>query len=155
VSFSSPSSVSGKRRSPRDSDGSTHPLKGACTLSVSSLSFSLSASSGLAGLPSHLCPGLYPPWLSDARLWVSFRFTWLLSTIWPIHTIDMPVLQLRLNHAVSQLVRYQLYLGGIFVNHSTGRNLLGGIFPLVTTAMFTNLGYPGASSLLGGIVSHA
>jgi hypothetical protein len=35
-----------------------------------------------------------------------------------------------------------------------GRNLLGGIFPLVTAAMFTNLGYPGASSLLGGIVSH-
>jgi hypothetical protein len=35
----------------------------------------------------------------------------------------------------------------------TGRNLLGGVFPLVTNAMFTNLGYPGASSLLGGIVS--
>lgn len=34
----------------------------------------------------------------------------------------------------------------------TGRNLLGGVFPLVTNAMFTNLGYPGASSLLGGIV---
>ena len=33
-----------------------------------------------------------------------------------------------------------------------GRNLLGGIFPLVTAAMFTNLGYPEASSLLGGIV---
>lgn len=39
-------------------------------------------------------------------------------------------------------------------NQITGRNILGGIFPLVTTAMFTNLGYPGASSLLGGIVSH-
>lgn len=41
-----------------------------------------------------------------------------------------------------------------FTDKITGRNLLGGIFPLVTTAMFTNLGYPGASSLLGGIVSH-
>ena len=34
-----------------------------------------------------------------------------------------------------------------------GRNLLGGVFPLVTHALFTNLGYPAASSLLGGIVS--
>ncbi|KAL4974857.1 major facilitator superfamily domain-containing protein [Aspergillus desertorum] len=31
------------------------------------------------------------------------------------------------------------------------RNVLGGIFPLVTNAMFTNLGYPAACSLLGGI----
>lgn len=34
----------------------------------------------------------------------------------------------------------------------SGRNLLGGIFPLVTRQLFTNLGYPQASSLLGGIV---
>lgn len=33
-----------------------------------------------------------------------------------------------------------------------GRNLLGGVFPLVTNALFNNLGYPAASSLLGGIV---
>lgn len=33
-----------------------------------------------------------------------------------------------------------------------GRNILGGIFPLITDVMFTNLGYPAASSLLGGIV---
>jgi hypothetical protein len=31
--------------------------------------------------------------------------------------------------------------------------MLGGVFPLVTQIMFENLGYPGASSLLGGIVS--
>ncbi|KAI9042626.1 MFS general substrate transporter [Aspergillus affinis] len=37
------------------------------------------------------------------------------------------------------------------VKHA-GRNVLAGIFPLVTNAMFTNLGYPAASSLLGGIV---
>lgn len=34
-----------------------------------------------------------------------------------------------------------------------GRNLLGGVFPLVTNAMFINLGFPEASSLLGAIVS--
>lgn len=32
------------------------------------------------------------------------------------------------------------------------RNMLAGVFPLVTNAMFTNLGYPAASSLLGGVV---
>lgn len=30
---------------------------------------------------------------------------------------------------------------------------MGAVFPLVTNAMFNNLGYPAASSLLGGIVS--
>ena len=38
-------------------------------------------------------------------------------------------------------------------NRQAGRNILGGVFPLVANAMFTNLGYPAASSLLGGIVS--
>ncbi|KAF7597266.1 hypothetical protein BBP40_008108 [Aspergillus hancockii] len=33
----------------------------------------------------------------------------------------------------------------------SGRNVLGAVFPLVTNAMFNNLGYPAASSLLGGI----
>ena len=35
----------------------------------------------------------------------------------------------------------------------TGRNLLGGIFPLIDTALFNNLGFPGAASLLGACVS--
>lgn len=34
-----------------------------------------------------------------------------------------------------------------------GRNILGGIFPLVTAAMFNNLSFQGAASLLGGLVS--
>jgi hypothetical protein len=34
-----------------------------------------------------------------------------------------------------------------------GRNLMGGIFPLFDTAMFTHLGFPGAASLLGAVVS--
>lgn len=37
---------------------------------------------------------------------------------------------------------------------SLGRNVLGGVFPLVTNDMFTNLGYPAACSLLGGIVRY-
>jgi hypothetical protein len=34
-----------------------------------------------------------------------------------------------------------------------GRNLMGGIFPLIDTALFTNLGFAGAASLLGAVVS--
>ncbi|KAJ5112811.1 Major facilitator superfamily domain general substrate transporter [Penicillium argentinense] len=46
---------------------------------------------------------------------------------------------------------YHRYASSAIAAQSCCRNLLGGVFPLVTTAMFTNLGYPGASSLLGAI----
>ncbi|PYH95722.1 MFS transporter [Aspergillus ellipticus CBS 707.79] len=46
---------------------------------------------------------------------------------------------------------YHRYASSAIAAQSCCRNLLGGVFPLVTNAMFTNLGYPGASSLLGGI----
>jgi hypothetical protein len=61
----------------------------------------------------------------------------------------MPVRRLRRSLAVCSLS----YIVTFSTDSMTGRNLLGGVFPLVTNAMFTNLGYPGASSLLGGIVS--
>ena len=48
---------------------------------------------------------------------------------------------------------WSIYNEAVEANNAAGRNLLGGVFPLVTNAMFTNMGYPGASSLLGGIVS--
>jgi hypothetical protein len=35
----------------------------------------------------------------------------------------------------------------------TGRNLMGGIFPLIDGFMFRRLTFAGASSLLGGVVS--
>ncbi|KAJ5613230.1 hypothetical protein N7510_006424 [Penicillium lagena] len=46
---------------------------------------------------------------------------------------------------------YHRYASSAIAAQSCCRNLLGGIFPLVTNAMFNNLGYPEASSLLGGI----
>lgn len=48
---------------------------------------------------------------------------------------------------------YHRYASSALAAQSFCRNLLGGVFPLVTNAMFNNLGFPGASSLLGGIVS--
>ncbi|PWY67914.1 MFS transporter [Aspergillus heteromorphus CBS 117.55] len=46
---------------------------------------------------------------------------------------------------------YHRYASSAIAAQSCCRNLLGGVFPLVTNAMFTNLGFPAASSLLGGI----
>ncbi|KAL4953649.1 major facilitator superfamily domain-containing protein [Aspergillus filifer] len=46
---------------------------------------------------------------------------------------------------------YHRYASSAIAAQSFCRNILGGIFPLVTNAMFTNLGYPAACSLLGGI----
>lgn len=47
---------------------------------------------------------------------------------------------------------YHRYASSAIAAQSFCRNMLAGIFPLIADAMFTNLGYPGASSLLGGIV---
>ncbi|CAG8264675.1 unnamed protein product [Penicillium salamii] len=46
---------------------------------------------------------------------------------------------------------YHRYASSAIAAQSCCRNLLGGVFPLVTSAMFNNLGFPEASSLLGGI----
>ncbi|KAK2798015.1 hypothetical protein FQN51_007940 [Onygenales sp. PD_10] len=48
---------------------------------------------------------------------------------------------------------YHRYASSALAAQSFCRNILGGIFPLVVRAMFVNIGYPGASSLLGGIGS--
>lgn len=47
---------------------------------------------------------------------------------------------------------YHRYASSAIAAQSFCRNILAGIFPLVANFMFTNLTYPGASSLLGGIV---
>ncbi|KAJ5136380.1 Major facilitator superfamily domain general substrate transporter [Penicillium atrosanguineum] len=46
---------------------------------------------------------------------------------------------------------YHRYASSAIAAQSCCRNLLGGVFPLVTAAMFNNLGFQAASSLLGGI----
>ena len=46
---------------------------------------------------------------------------------------------------------YHRYASSAIAAQSMCRNLLGGAFPLVTVQMYTKLGFPGASSLLGGL----
>ncbi|KAF4627271.1 hypothetical protein G7Y89_g10888 [Cudoniella acicularis] len=46
---------------------------------------------------------------------------------------------------------YHRYASSALAAQSFCRNMLGGVFPLVTVAMFNNLTFQGAASLLGGI----
>ncbi|TWU77472.1 hypothetical protein ED733_006981 [Metarhizium rileyi] len=46
---------------------------------------------------------------------------------------------------------YQTYASSALAAQSFCRNMLGGIFPLIVNAMFTNLGLKGAGGMLGGI----
>ncbi|CAI6335912.1 unnamed protein product [Periconia digitata] len=46
---------------------------------------------------------------------------------------------------------YHRYASSALAAQSFCRNMLGGVFPLITTQMYTRLGFGGASSLLGGI----
>ena len=48
---------------------------------------------------------------------------------------------------------YHRYASSALAAQSFCRNILGGVFPLVTAAMFNNLTFQGASSLLGGIAA--
>ncbi|KAH8588699.1 major facilitator superfamily domain-containing protein [Bisporella sp. PMI_857] len=48
---------------------------------------------------------------------------------------------------------YHRYASSALAAQSFCRNVLGGIFPLVTRAMFVNLTFQGAASLLGGIAA--
>ena len=46
---------------------------------------------------------------------------------------------------------YHRYASSALAAQSFCRNMLGGVFPLVTTAMFTRLTFAGAASFLGGV----
>ena len=46
---------------------------------------------------------------------------------------------------------YHRYASSALAAQSFCRNMLGGVFPLLTVAMFRHLTFQGASSLLGGI----
>lgn len=48
---------------------------------------------------------------------------------------------------------YHVYASSALAAQSFMRNIMAAIFPLFTDIMFTNLGYPAASSLLGGVAA--
>ncbi|KAL4891473.1 major facilitator superfamily domain-containing protein [Aspergillus ambiguus] len=85
--------------------------------------------------------------------WTSFpSVPWIVPTL-AVGCATMGILSIYLAVFNYLADTYHRYASSAIAAQSCCRNLLGGIFPLITNALFTNLGYPGASSLLGGIVS--
>ncbi|KAE8383088.1 MFS transporter [Aspergillus bertholletiae] len=85
--------------------------------------------------------------------WTSFPSVhWILPTI-AIGCLAMGIFSVYLAVFNYLADAYGPHASSAIAAQSFCRNILGGIFPLITDAMFTNLGYPAASSLLGGIAA--
>ncbi|KAI9371969.1 major facilitator superfamily domain-containing protein [Aspergillus egyptiacus] len=84
-------------------------------------------------------------WASDSSI------PWIVPTI-AIGCSTIGILSIYLATFNYLADTYHRYASSAIAAQSFCRNVLGGVFPLVTNAMFTNLGYPAACSLLGGIV---
>ncbi|KAL5363336.1 major facilitator superfamily domain-containing protein [Aspergillus floccosus] len=83
--------------------------------------------------------------------WTSFSSVpWIVPTL-AVGCATMGILSIYLAVFNYLADTYHRYASSAIAAQSCCRNLLGGVFPLITNALFTNLGYPGASSLLGGI----
>ncbi|KAE8153658.1 hypothetical protein BDV25DRAFT_127035 [Aspergillus avenaceus] len=83
--------------------------------------------------------------------WTSYRSVpWIVPAL-AVGCATMGILSIYLAVFNYLADTYHRYASSAIAAQSCCRNLLGGVFPLVTKALFTNLGYPGASSLLGGI----
>ncbi|KAE8152599.1 major facilitator superfamily domain-containing protein [Aspergillus avenaceus] len=83
--------------------------------------------------------------------WTSFpSVPWIVSTL-AIGCSTIGIFSIYLATFNYLADTYHRYASSAIAAQSCCRNVLGAIFPLVTNSMFTNLGYPAASSLLGGI----
>ncbi|KAF9888806.1 hypothetical protein FE257_008382 [Aspergillus nanangensis] len=83
--------------------------------------------------------------------WTSFSSTpWIVPTL-AVGCATMGIFSIYLATFNYLADTYHRYASSAIAAQSFCRNVLGGIFPLVTEQMFNNIGYPGASSLLGGI----
>lgn len=83
--------------------------------------------------------------------WTSFpSIPWIVPTL-AVSCSTMGVFSIYLAVFNYLADTYHRYASSALAAQSFCRNMLGGIFPLITTAMFTGMGFAGASSLLGGI----
>lgn len=84
--------------------------------------------------------------------WTSFpSVPWIVPTI-AVGCATMGIFSIYLATFNYLADTYHRYASSAIAAQSFCRNVLAGVFPLVAEQMFRNLGYPGASSLLGGIV---
>ena len=83
--------------------------------------------------------------------WTSFpTFHWIVPTI-AIACATMGIFSIYLAVFNYLADTYHRYASSALAAQSFCRNMLGGIFPLVTTAMFKHMTFAGASSFLGGV----
>ncbi|KAL8828725.1 MAG: hypothetical protein Q9170_006475 [Blastenia crenularia] len=83
--------------------------------------------------------------------WSSFPQThWIIPTI-AIGCATMGIFSVYLAVFIYLANTYHQYASSALAAQSFCRNMLGGIFPLITNQMFTAMTYQGASSFLGGV----
>ena len=83
--------------------------------------------------------------------WTSFPSThWIVPTV-AVGCVTMGVFSIYLAVFNYLADTYHRYASSALAAQSFCRNMLGGVFPLVTTAMFNRMTFAGASSFLGGV----
>lgn len=83
--------------------------------------------------------------------WTSFPSVHWISPAMAVGCASMGIFTIYLATFNYLADTYHRFSSSAIAAQSCCRNLLGGVFPLVTAALFTNLGFPQASSLLGAI----
>ena len=83
--------------------------------------------------------------------WTSFSSVhWILPTL-AIGCATMGIFSIYLAVFNYLADTYHRYASSALAAQSFCRNMLGGVFPLVSTAMFTRMTFAGAASFLGGV----
>ena len=83
--------------------------------------------------------------------WTSFSFIhWIVPTL-AIGCATMGIFSIYLAVFNYLADTYHRYASSALAAQSFCRNMLGGVFPLISTAMFTRMTFAGAASFLGGI----
>ena len=83
--------------------------------------------------------------------WTSFSSVhWILPTL-AISCATMGIFSIYLAVFNYLADTYHRYASSALAAQSFCRNMLGGVFPLISTAMFTRMTFAGAASFLGGV----
>ena len=85
-----------------------------------------------------------------------FGWTFFASTHWIVHTLAVGCATMGMFSVYLAVFNYladtyHRYASSALAAQSFCRNTLGGIFPLVTDAMYTKMTFAGAASFLGGV----
>lgn len=83
--------------------------------------------------------------------WTSFpSIHWIVPTV-AVGCATMGIFSIYLAGFNYLADTYHRYASSALAAQSFARNIVGGVFPVITGAMVTNMGFPAAASLLGGL----